>query len=565
VGHPLFYHQCHNLPMVFGSETEFGLTYGKLLDEKKAVYFHKDDPENVFFPIIKKVAEKTRAFARDPAMPWLREGLNHLGRAGIERLTQAAASDDISDVTDKVKEQLEKGRLSVRDFYLGETGIFLEDGSRLYVDGSHLESSISECREPYEVVCREKAMESTITGVLPEVEDGVGRKIIILKDNTDRHDNSYGCHTNYLLNQEFFKELYRRNKWSFAWLSFLVSGIIITGSGKVGYERDSEPCDYQISQRADHFREIYGSDTMFHRSLINFRDEPLADREKYGRFHVILDDSNMAEWPIYLKVGTKALVLNMLQHQFLEGWETPNYQGLFIASPIEALKFISRDLTCQKKILLADGNEKSALEIQEEWLGFVEAFYSRSCCFRVSWIPDVIAKWKATLQWIRDDDDKLDSVLDWRIKLSLIEGLKEKHAENGETLDWQNKRIKGLDELYHNLGPEGLYNRVLKAGQIERIVTDEKIEKAKTEPSEKTRAWLRGRFIKNFLPYLADVSWELVVFYLKIGDFETLVKLDLDPLHGTLYEVGKLFKETGDYEKFCKQFLSMYLGDRNLF
>ncbi|MDO8676199.1 MAG: proteasome accessory factor PafA2 family protein [Candidatus Azambacteria bacterium] len=559
-----FNRRRYEFPMVFGSETEFGLTYGRVLDKGVADFFPIDSPEIVFLPIIKKVAEKTKAFARNPMSPWLRSGLNHLDRTSIDKITEAAISDDISCLPVKVKKTLKRTRLSARDFYLGETGIFLEEGSRLYIDGTHLESSISECREPSETVCHEKAMERIITGVLPELENVIGREIIILKDNTDRHGNSYGCHTNYLLKLEFFNQLYVKNEWSNAWLSFITSGIIITGSGKVGYECDGEPCDYQISQRADHFMNIFGGSTMHNRPLINFRDEPLADNEKYGRFHVILDDSNMAEWSIYLKIGTKALVLNMLQHQFFEGEKTVQYKKLFIDSPIESLKFISRDLTCKKKILLSDGNEKSALEIQEEWLSFVEDFYSSSD-FYPSWIPDVIAKWKLTLQWIRDNDDNLDSVLDWRIKLSLIKGMKEKYAEKGITLDWQSGRIKNLDCLYHNLGPIGLYNRTLKAGHIKRIVTDEHIERAKTEPSENTRAWLRGRFIKHFLPHLVDASWELLAFHIKIGDFETLVSLEMDPLRSTRREVGELFAETDNYESFCMKFLSMYLSDRSLF
>ncbi|MBI2635500.1 MAG: proteasome accessory factor PafA2 family protein [Parcubacteria group bacterium] len=554
----------YELPMVFGSETEFGLTYSRVLDKEKAKFFPVDSPETVFLHIIKKVAEKTKAFARDPASPWLRNGLNHFDRISIGKITEAAISDDISCLPVKLKKAVERTGLSAKDFYLGETGIFLEEGSRLYIDGPHLESSISECREPGEVVCHEKAMENIITGVLPELENEIGREIVILKDNTDRHGNSYGCHTNYLLMLEFFNRLYVKNEWSDAWLSFITSGIIVTGSGKVGYECYSEPCDYQISQRADHFMRILGSGTMYFRPLINFRDEPLADRAKYGRFHVILDDSNMAEWSIYLKIGTKALVLNMLQHQFFEGGKTIKYKELFIDNPIESLKFISRDLTCKKKVLLADGSEKSALEIQEEWLSIVEDFYSGSDSYPF-WISDVIAKWKLTLRWIRDDDDNLDSVLDWRIKLSLIKGIKEKYAKRGITLDWRDGRIKDLDCLYHSLGPKGLYNCALKAGHIERIVTDEQIEIAKTEPPENTRAWLRGRFIRHFLPHLVDASWELLSFYIKIGDFETLVSLKMDPLCSTRHKVGELFTETDSYESFCKRFLSMYLSGRSLF
>lgn len=558
-----------NLPMVFGTETEYGFSFGRVLDETKARNYSVSFPERIFYLIIRKVAEKTGAFARKPWNPWEREGLNHLETLTIRRMAEAAAlgKRDCS-LPMHFLELMSRDIASAGDIYIGEVGIFLSNGSRLYIDGAHLEYSIGECRDPYEVVCQERAMERILVEATLEVQEICGREIYLFKNNTDYKGNSYACHSNYLLMLEFFNRLYEKDIWSDAWLSFIVTSIIYLGSGKVGYEGNNEPCSYQISQRADHISRIFSSDTMHHRPLINYRPEPLADSGKWGRFHVILDDSNMSEWPIYLKVGTKALVLNMLQHQYLLEWgwhgdrHPIRYNSLFLNDPVEALKLISRDLTCKKPLpLINHAFGYSALEIQKKWLALVKDFYLNGRInYAAQWILDVIEKWEQILEWIENDDPILDSILDWRIKKQLIDLRVERRLQKGLSTSEDNKR--SVDLSYHDIGEGGFYN---KLSEINRFASGVDIERAKFYSSENTRAWFRSQLIKRFPEHLIDVSWELLIFNLKIGDFETRVRLEPDPILSTRFEVGRIFDDVGNYEEFCRRFLDLYLRQKSSF
>lgn len=551
----------YDLPMVFGTETEFGFSFGRVLNEEKAAFFSPDFPAVIFYLIIKFVALKTGAFVRDPNTTWERSSLNHLMPLVVKILTKAAISGDPNDLPIQIKSTL-KHSISLKDIYIGEVGIFLPNGSRLYIDGAHLEYSISECRDPYEVVCQEKAMERILAEIISEIQEICGWELYLFKNNTDYKGHSYACHSNYLLRSEFFNSIYQENIWSSAWLSFIATSIIYLGSGKVGYENYGEPCSYQISQRADHIFRIFSTDTMHDRPMINLRNESLADSDKWGRFHVILDDSNMSEWPIYLKVGTKALVLNMLQRQYFSelGWgrhqRIDSYDSLLLNYPVEAMKFISRDLTCKKPITYSDFGY-SALEIQKKWLALVENFYSD---YGLAWIFDVIKKWKQVLRWIENENPILDSILDWRIKKYIVDLRVDRRLQKGQLTSEEDKQL--VDISYHNISSNGFYNQLL---EVNRFVKEGDITSARFNPSEKTRAWLRSQFIKRFPEHLIDVSWELLIFNLKVGDSEIRVRLDPDPISSTKFKVGRIFDNVGSYEEFCKKFLELYLSQRDIF
>ncbi len=563
----------HEFPMVFGTETEFGFSYGKVLDEGKAALFNPDCPELIFYLIIKSVVKKTGAFVREPWIPWERLGLNHLGNAGVKVLVEAATSGVAThlvfgsdNLTPFYKNLPFRNIISPRDIFVGEVGVFLPNGSRLYIDGSQLEYSVSEGREPYEVVCQEKAMERLLAEIVIELQEVCGRELYLFKNNTDYKGHSYGCHENYLLDREFFRRLYEDNQWRESWLSFVTTQIIYTGAGKVGSE-SGDPCDFQISQRADHFSEIVGSATMNDRPIINYRGEPLADGSKWGRFHVILDDSSMSEWSTFLKVGTKALVLNMLQSQYVDECDrlrrqmlvpvSDYYKDLFLSDPVHALRFISRDLTCKKPLTM---NTKgfSALEIQKKWLAVVKHFYSWG--YKEKWIFDVIEKWGQVLHWIEKNNPILDSMLDWRIKKRFIDSYTSKRLKAGSMTSIESLQL--IDINYSDITHRGYYNRL---PHINRLAADADIEKARMNASPKTRAWLRGEFIKRFPEHLDDVSWELLIFNLKIGDFAAKVRLEPDPMLSTKFLVGWMFDQSENYEEFCKRFLGSYLNHRELF
>ena len=555
----------HDLPMIFGTETELGITLGKLVDSAPGERIRVYHPEEVFPAMVAAIGMKTNAFTRDPRVPWMRDGLNHLSPESIKEITEAAIAGDSGRLSEAFQKLGPLG-LSAKDFYLAQVGIYLRNASRLYIDGWHLESSIGECGSPYDVVCQEKAMEMIIASILPEISGLVGREIRIFKDNTDRKGNSYSCHENFLLTREFYEELYKEESpWSKAWVGFLITSIIYTGAGKVGHELNTEPCDYQISQRADHFSRLIGQDTMANRPLINRRDESLTDSEKWGRFHVILSDSSMSEYSSFLKVGTKALVLNMLQHEFLNGRCEDEFKSLAVPYPVEAIKDISRDLTCRRPLTFGKENS-SPLAFQKKWHYAASRFYENSHHYHAAWIKEVLEKWGETLDWLQADDSKLDRTLDWRIKRRLIENYREKRRENGEEIGYSDKRVKAIDVGYHDIGPGGFYNRLAKAGEVEKIASESDIVKAQDNPPENTRAYTRGQFVRHWREHLLDVQWEHVAFNLKVGDFESMVKVDLNPLIGHRHWwMRDVAGGRGDFESFCRRFLEAYLKDRDIF
>lgn len=563
-------HRCLSaLPMVFGTETEFGFSYGKVLDAAKAVSFSPEFPEIIFYLIIKSVIRKTGAFVRKPWIPWERLCLNHLSNSDINNLAKAATSRDLDDLPPRYKNSVVRNAVSIEDIFIGEIGVFLPNGSRLYIDGAHLEYSISECRNPYEIVCQEKAMERILSEVIIELQEVCGRELYLFKNNIDFKGNSYGCHENFLLRKEFFTKLYEDNEWQKAWLSFAVTQIMYTGAGEV-FSEFGDTWDYQISQRADHFSRIVGFETMHNRPIINYRGEPLADDFKWGRFHVILDDSSMSEWAILLKIGTKALVLNMLQSEYFFVlnsliWRDKvndyldSYKDLFINDPVRALHFISRDLTCKKPLPMSEKGF-SALEIQKQWLALVRCFYSGRFYTSERWIFGVIEKWGQVLNWIEEDNPILNSTLDWRIKKRIIDGHSQKRAESGGAVSVEGLQL--IDISYSDITDRGFYNRL---PGINRFAASADIEKARVNSSPYTRAWLRSQLIKRFPEHITDVSWELLTFNLKVGDFETKVRLEPDPILSTRVELGWLFDESRSYEEFCRNFLTLYLGQRDIF
>lgn len=558
-----------NLPILFGSETELGFRYGKILDPVKSQSFpHFSE---VAYPIfLKRIASATSAFVRSPADPWFRSALNHLGGESVQRLAVAAIKNDPPElISDRyIREKLDRG-LSASDLYMGEVGVFLPNASRLYIDGGHLEYSIAECRSPREAICLEKAMESLLIEVKPDIERELGRQIFLLKDNTDRKGNSYGCHTNYLLSNKFFEQIYDEELWSRVWASFLVTSIIYTGSGKVGSERGGEPCDYQISQRADHFSRMFGMDTMSNRPIINFRAESLADDSKWGRLHVILHDSNMAEWSIYLKMGVQALALNMMQTHYYQKIENDLYTKYLLRDPVNDFSKVSRDLTCKNPLTLGYGAEElnaSPIKIQRVLHDCAKRFYS-GCQYRYPcWIHDVLEKWGQILDWLDEDNPCLNSILDWKIKKNIIGRAMEKRVKNGRAVDWNDGAVKDIDGLYHDLGPNGFYNRALKAGLVKRIVSDSEIARYRETAPEDTRASARSQFIKYFLPHLLDVSWDTVVFRLKKNENgELLVEVRLEPLRGTRWMVKDMFSKHASFEAFGWDYVERFLNKKSPF
>jgi proteasome accessory factor A len=381
--------------------------------------------------------------------------------------------------------------------------VFLENGARFYLDtGCHPEYATPECASPMDVMIYDKAGERILENLLNYAqnkvhEEGFQGELAIFKNNTDFVGNSYGCHENYLADRtaDFY---YMAEQL----IPFLVTRQIFTGAGKVFRTRRGTV--YHISQRAQHIRQKISGTTTNERSIINTRDEPHAIKEKYRRLHIIVGDSNMSEFSTYLKVGTTALVLQMIEDDFLP----PTFS---LRNPVRAIKDISRDLTCREAVPLNSGKKYSALELQKEYLDLAHRYYSTRPMSPEA--ADILEKWEYVLTKLEEDPMQLHREIDWVIKLHLLQAYGER---TNLSPDASGDRMLMLDLQYHDIRREkGLYFLLERKGKVRRLVTDEQIEKAMVDPPQNTRAKMRGELIKlakmKRIPY--DLDWN----YIRIG------------------------------------------------
>ena len=356
---------------------------------------------------------------------------------------------------------------------------------------------------------------------------GAGR-IQLYKNNTDNKGASYGSHENYLMRRQTpFGDIVR-------YLTpFFVTRQIVCGAGRVGIGQDGHQHGFQISQRADYFEVEVGLETTLKRPIINTRDEPHADPERYRRLHVIIGDANMSEISTYLKLGTTALVLSMIE----ERWFADNDVDLGIDGPVAALRAISHDPTLRHAVSMRDGRTLTGLQVQAEFLEqarkFVEDRYGGDADEQTL---DVLSRWEHVLDRLADDPMLLANELDWVAKLSLLQGYRDR-----EGLDWSAAKLHLVDLQYSDVRPDkGLYNRLVARGSMKRLLTDAEIARAVTEPPEDTRAYFRGRCLAKFAADVAAASWDSVIF--DVGR-ESLQRVPmLEPLRGTKAHVDELLE-----------------------
>jgi proteasome accessory factor A len=376
--------------------------------------------------------------------------------------------------------------------------VFLENGARLYVDtGFHPEYATPECDDLLDLVAYDRAGERILQDLVQRAqrrlpEHGLRGRIQAFKNNTDSAGNSYGCHENYLVSRDTsFAELVE------TLIPFLVSRQIFAGAGKV--HPGPNGAEYHLSQRAQHIADELSGSTVSGRPIINTRDEPHADAQRFRRLHVIVGDSNMSEVATYLKIGTTALVLDMIEDGFLE-------EDLRLESPVSALRAISSDPTLRGRVPLRDGRVLSALELQRIYLEASEAYVRRTGGDPRA--EAVLVRWEDVLERLEADPMSAHGQVDWVAKKRLIDHYREKHQCAPE-----DARLALLDLQYHDLDPErGLYNLLARRGEIERLVGDEHIDRAKRHPPQTTRARLRGDFIRraNLRGWEYQVDWAYV-------------------------------------------------------
>ena len=404
------------------------------------------------------------------------------------------------------------------------SNVFLENGARLYLDvGSHPEYATPECDSLYELVAHDKAGERVMEGLLRSAEDrleeeGIRGEVYLFKNNTDSAGNSYGCHENYLVaRQGDFQRILD------TLIPFLVSRQVFSGAGKV-LQTARGPV-YCLAQRAEHIWEGVSSATTRSRPIINTRDEPHADAERYRRLHVIAGDSNMSEYATYAKVGSTLALLQMLEEGVV-------FRDLGLENPIRALREISHDLTCRRRVRLANGRELSALDIQWEYLERVLR-YSRSHSF-LPQVEAAVQMWEHLLTGLEKDPLSLHRECDWVAKYHLVEEYRRRRG-----LDLDDPRVLLLDLTYHDVSRHrGLYYILERRGLVDRVVTDEDVERALLEPPQTTRARLRGEFIKAAKAAGRDFTVDWV--HLKLNDQAQRTVLLKDPFRAADERVERL-------------------------
>jgi len=398
----------------------------------------------------------------------------------------------------------------------------LINGARYYVDHAHPEYSCPEVTNARDLVIHEKAGERIIEASRREADAllPAGAQMLIYKNNSDRKGNSYGSHENYLMDRRTsFKQIVE------CLMPFFVTRQVYCGAGKVGSENRGHPCEYQISQRADFFETEVALDTMVKRPIINTRDEPHADREKYRRLHVIVGDANLSEYTIYLRNGATAIVLAMIE----DGAITKN---LSLRDPVRAIKEISHDASCKHEFPLDDGKRRNAVEIQAEYLEMALAYTAKQSLDPIT--KDVMVKWEHAIDALRRDPMELSEKIDWVMKKAMIERFMDR-----KSLDWNSPQVEMLDLQYHDLRPEkGLYYLLERQGRAERIVADDEILAAVHTPPADTRAYFRGECLKKYGAAVFGVNWDSISFGV---DSEPIKRILMaEPLKGTKAHVEDL-------------------------
>jgi Pup amidohydrolase len=404
----------------------------------------------------------------------------------------------------------------------GLVNVILPNGSRYYVDHAHPEYSSPECSNPRDLVVWDKAgeriLEDSIAAAGAIVPDGPG--ISIYKNNSDGKGNSYGCHENYLVQRATpFPDLVRHL------MPFFVSRQVFTGAGKVGAEGTSKTVDYQISQRADFFEVEVGLETTFKRPIINTRDEPHADPELYRRLHVIVGDANMCELATFLKVGTTALVLRLIEDDFIA-------DDFSLLEPVRSMRAVSHDSSCRTTVELSDGRKLTAVELQWEYFRLVKKYAQDNDVGAGA--DEILDRWEEVLEDLEQDPMSLDGRLDWVTKLTLLEAYR---ARDG--MAWDHPKLRLIDLQYHDVRrSRSLYYKLEASGVIERLVSDEVIAHAIDHPPEDTRAYFRGECLRRFSPAIVAASWDALIF--DTGEDPLRKVPTMEPARGTRGHVQDL-------------------------
>jgi len=401
----------------------------------------------------------------------------------------------------------------------------LTNGARYYVDHAHPEMSTPECLDARTATRYDRAGELVVIESMQAAKEllGGGQELIAYKNNSDGKGNSYGTHENYLMdrNTPF------SNIVSHATVHFVTRQIFI-GAGKVGCEipgTGSDVVPYQLTQRADFFEEEVGLETTLKRPIINTRDEPHADAQKYRRLHVIVGDANMSEFATWLKVGSTLLVLAMIE----DGAFGPE---LAFRAPVQALRNVSHDLTLAQPLRLQDGTTATALEIQAEIVQAAEQYIERYGPDGAGGPDaiDVLAAWKETIETLERDPMELSDRIDWIAKKKLLDAYRQRDG-----LDWDDARLRALDLQYHDMRPD---RSVFQKLNMHTMIDPDEAAAGADDPPRETRAFFRGECLRRYPDAIIAANWDSMVF--DAGDTPLRRVPMMEPTRGSAAHVAEL-------------------------
>jgi Pup amidohydrolase len=419
---------------------------------------------------------------------------------------------------------------------LGAANVILTNGARLYVDHAHPEFSTPEVTTPRDVVVWDKAGERVMEEAAERAATVPGApRIQLYKNNVDGKGASYGSHENYLMSrQTTFPSIVA------GLMPFFVTRQVVCGAGRVGLGATGDEAGYQIAQRSDYIEVEVGLETTLKRGIINTRDEPHADADKYRRLHVIIGDANMSEYSTLLKTGTTALVLDMIESGV-------RFDELRLSEPVRSVHRISHDPGLKTLVDLTDGRKMTALDVQRAYFEKAQKHVENTLGADVDdATAEVLTLWGEVLDDLARDPMSTADRLDWTAKLRLLEGYRERDG-----LNWNSGRLALVDLQYTDVRmAKGLYNRLATRGSMKRLVSEDDVVAAMHRPPDDTRAYFRGRCLERYPAEVAAASWDSVIFDL---GRESLVRIPtLEPLRGTRRHVGELLDRSRTAEELVE-------------
>jgi Pup amidohydrolase len=419
----------------------------------------------------------------------------------------------------------------------------LTNGARYYVDHAHPEYSTPECADPLEVTLFDKAGERILARSMEAARRllPAGQEIVVYKNNSDGKGNSYGCHENYLVDRNVPFAALVRNL-----VPWFVTRQVFTGAGKIGSENGADACDYQISQRSDFFEEEVGLETTLKRPIVNTRDEPHADPQKYRRLHVIVGDANLCEVATFLKVGATAIVLAMIEDGFID-------KDLSISSPVAAIKTVSHDITLQATVDCASLGRCTPIELQWEFLRLARKYADETgllSCGPEAIGTLVLDRWESVLGALESDPSSLDGQLDWVTKLELLRAYADR-----DNLSWNDPKLELLSVQYHDVRPgRSLYEKLVRGGRIERLLADDDVMAAMADPPEPTRAHFRGTCLARWADSVVAANWDSLVLDVGIDPLRRIPMME--PTRGSKEHVAELFGQVSTPRQLVERLTS---------